>query len=249
MVEQSEVESLAAFAVRAGYKLKYVRLLRDQGRLVMADDGKSVLVAESLARIAETRDPSNRPKPDETTEETFAAFAARLNYKPPYIYQLRDQGRLVMSDDGKRVRVLASMERIRATESMTHQGVADRHAATRQPADGDDEEEAAPSAPSPEQRKYQTSRAEREHWAAQAARRDYELSMRQLLPAADVESAIADGVTQIRARLEALPDILAPQLAAEPDEAKCRALLADEIEHALTELARAFGNVARTELN
>ena len=71
----------------------------------------------------------------------------------------------------------------------------------------------------------------------------------QHLPAADVESAIADAVTQIRARLEALPDILAPQLAAEPDEAKCRALLADEIEHALTELARAFGNVARAELN
>lgn len=186
----------------------------------------------------------------EPLTESLADFARRLNYKKSYITQLKQDGRLVLTTDGKRVVVDASIERIKATQALSHQSIADRHAAARSAPDVPEDELPAPTtSPTPEQARYQTSRAEREHWAAQAARRDYELSMRQLLPAADVESAIADAVTQLRARLEALPDILAPQLAAEPDEAKCRALLADEIEHALTELARAFGNVARTELN
>ncbi len=186
----------------------------------------------------------------EPLTESLADFARRLNYKKSYITQLKQDGRLVLSADGKRVVVDASIERIKATAAMSHKPIADRHAAARSAADVPDEELAAPAAAqTPEQAKYQTSRAEREHWAAQAARRDYELSMRQLLPAAEVESAIADAVTQIRARLESLPDILAPQLAAEPDESKCRSMLADEIEHALTELARAFGAVAKSELN
>jgi len=248
VVDQPEIEPLAAFAVRVGYKLSYVKLMRDQGRLVMAPDGKQVMVVDSIARINETRDPASRPKVDETTEETMAAFAARLNNKPSYITSLKDQGRLVMTADGKRVMVLASIERIKATATPSHQAVADRHAAARQVVDApDDEQEPALPAASPEQMKYQSSRAEREHWNAQAARRDYEVSMRQLLPAADVESAIADAITQLRARLESLPDILAPQLSAEPNEAKCRSLLGDEIEHALQELARAFGAVAKSE--
>ena len=251
MVDSAQFETLAAFAVRLGYKRSYVKLLRDQGRLVMSDDGKLVLVAESIARIEATRDPSNLPALDETTEETLSAFAARLNYKPSYITSLKQQGRLVMSDDGKRVRVQASIARIKDTATPSHQAVADRHAAARGAAPdvdaADDEPEALPPAPSPEQAKYQSSRAEREHWNAQAARRDYELSMRQLLRADEVEGAIAGAVTQLRARLETLPDILAPQLAAEPDESKCRQLLADEIEHTLGELARAFGAIARAE--
>lgn len=255
MVELPQMEPLSAFAVRIGYKLKYVKLLRDQGRLVMSDDGKQVLVSESIARINETRDPSKLPKVDETTAETFAAFAARMNYKQPsYIYQLRDQGRLVMAPDGKRVMVEASIALLQQTRDPSRQGVADRHAAARNesPAsDLDDDSAEAPPAPTatPEQRMFHQSRAQKEHWNALAAQRDYEVSMRQLLPAAEVDGAIADAVTQLRARLETLPDILAPQLAAEPDEAKCRALLADEIEHALQELARAFGAIAKAELH
>jgi len=178
---------------------------------------------------------------------TKSEFARHLNRVNSYVTDLMKADRLVMTADGKRILVEASIDRIKATASMAHQGVADRHAAERQADDaaGDDAPEAA--AQSPEQMKYQSSRAEREHWNAQAARRDYEVSMRHLLPAADVESAIAHAITQIRARLETMPDILAPQLAAEPDEAKCRTLLGDEIEHALTELARAFGNIAKAE--
>lgn len=180
---------------------------------------------------------------------TKSEFARHLNRIPAYVTDLLKADRLVMAPDGKRILVDASIERIKATASMAHQGVADRHAAARAAADGaEDDPEALAAAPSPEQIKYQSSRAEREHWNAQAARRDYEVSMRHLLPAAEVETSIAHAVTQLRARLETLPDILAPQLAAEPDESKCRSLLADEIEHALTELARGFNTVAKADV-
>lgn len=46
------------FAAHIGCKRNYGYQLRNEGRLVMAADGKHVLVAESIARIAETRDPS-----------------------------------------------------------------------------------------------------------------------------------------------------------------------------------------------
>jgi hypothetical protein len=52
-----EVMTPAEFAALAGYKQSYVRQLRKEGRLVMDDAGR-VLVADSLALIAATRDPS-----------------------------------------------------------------------------------------------------------------------------------------------------------------------------------------------
>ncbi len=188
------------------------------------------------------------------TSESMADFAKRLGFKTSYVHQLKKEGRLVMAEGGKLVDIERSKAQIAASRDPSKQGVADRHASARSetPLPGDDDEDAGESAQavaSPEQRKFHESRAQKEHWNALAAQRDYEVSMRALLPAAEVDGAIADAVTQLRARLEILPDILAPQLAAEPDEAKCRALLGDEIEHALQELARAFTAIVKVELN
>lgn len=46
------------FAAHIGCKRNYGYQLRNEGRLVMAADGKHVLVLESIERIAATRDPS-----------------------------------------------------------------------------------------------------------------------------------------------------------------------------------------------
>ena len=57
--------------------------------------------------------------------------------------------------------------------------------------------------------------------------------------------AVADGDAIIRNRLESLPDILAPQLAAEKNEQKIRAILADQVEYLLDELSRTFNGMAK----
>jgi hypothetical protein len=45
--------------------------------------------------------------------------------------------------------------------------------------------------------------------------------------------------------MERMVDVLAPQLAAQSDEGRCRQLLWDEVAHALEELSRAFRGTAR----
>jgi hypothetical protein len=57
--------------------------------------------------------------------------------------------------------------------------------------------------------------------------------------------AVADGDAIIRNRLESLPDMLAPQLAAESNEQKIRALLMDQIEYLLSELSQSFHKLTK----
>jgi hypothetical protein len=92
---------------------------------------------------------------------------------------------------------------------------------------------------------YQQARAMREKYAAMQAKISYEKEIGLLLVAHDVKMAVADGDALIRNRLEALPDILAPQLAAEKDEQRIRALLSDQIEYLLDELSRSFKSMEK----
>lgn len=177
-------------------------------------------------------------------------FARLRGYAKSYVTQLKQSGLLVM--DGRLVLVKESIDRIEAAKDPGHAAVADRHAKVRAakalppPAEpqGDDEPKAPTSTVDP---KYQQHRAERERWLALAAERDYRVSMRELLPADEVERALQMDVGALRARLERLPDVLAPQLAAESDESRCHRLLVDEVEQALHDLARSFGDIARAE--
>jgi excisionase family DNA binding protein len=184
-------------------------------------------------------------------------FAAYLNVKRGYVTQLITAGRVVLTDDGQRVRVDESVELINATRDPSRQGTVDRHAANRaaaqQPA-----LQPAPQPPPPtgditQELKtdkagslYQASKALREKYNAMAAKRDYEISTGELLRAADVARIVATAATIVRARLEAMPDILSPQLAAETDEQRCRTALLDHVELTLAELSRQFQKLAHT---
>jgi excisionase family DNA binding protein len=180
-------------------------------------------------------------------------FAAYLNVKRGYITQLITAGRLVLTDDGQRVRVDESVELINATRDPSRQGTVDRHAANRAAA-----QQPAPQPPPPtgditQELKtdkagslYQASKALREKYNAMAAKRDYEISTGELLRAADVARIVATAATIVRARLEAMPDILSPQLAAETDEQRCRTALLDHVELTLAELSRQFQKLAHT---
>lgn len=186
---------------------------------------------------------------------SFAEFARLANVKRSYVTALKSAGRLVLSEDGKTVRVAESLERIAATRDPSRAAVVERHAMARglaasaetgsaapEAGDGAGEEGEAPEEAQPPY--YAEAKARREHWMALAAERDYRVSMRELLVAAEVEGAVANAVTHLRTRLESLAEMLAPQLAAETDEARCRALVAEQVEHALQELARQFRRLA-----
>jgi hypothetical protein len=61
----------------------------------------------------------------------FKAFAERLGCKPSYVTQLRKDGRLVLTPDGRRVLVEASLRLIADSRDPAKAGVVDRHAAAR----------------------------------------------------------------------------------------------------------------------
>lgn len=187
--------------------------------------------------------------PQAPAEMTLSEFARHLGKKGSWVTQLKLAGRLVLTDDGKRVRVAESVARIEATRDPAMQGVADHHAAQRAT-------KAAASAPTPPDaplgtekigNTYQAARAVKEQYLARAAKRDYELSIGKLLQADDVRRAIAAAATTLRARLETLPDTLGPQLAGITDEQQARAILTEAIEHALCELAREFSSITKEE--
>ena len=62
---------------------------------------------------------------------TFSEFAKVLRVKPRAITQLKADDRLILTEDGKRVRVEASLARIRETADPSKAAVAARHAAAR----------------------------------------------------------------------------------------------------------------------
>lgn len=64
-----------AFAASLGFKPHYGNQLVKDGRLVMAPDGKHVLVAESKARLEATRDPSKQANVERHAAARLAAGA------------------------------------------------------------------------------------------------------------------------------------------------------------------------------
>lgn len=149
-------------------------------------------------------------------------FAAHIGCAKSWITALGKQGRLVMGqgDNAERIDVAATKALLAQTTGAPER--ANDAAVTPQFADAKDQ---------------------REHYQAEMARLDYEERCRRLMSADDVHSVVAGAGASLRARLEQLPDTLAPQLAATSDENRIRAVLAGEIEAALAELAHQFSKL------
>lgn len=187
---------------------------------------------------------------------SFSEFAVLAGCRKSYVTALRHDGRLVLTEDGKRVRVAESFARIQETEDPAKDGVRARHAAARggaamtppaappAPAEGEDDDLEAPAQGSHASRR---AKALADKAETDAAMSDLELRERigKLFPADDVEHAIRSYVTTFRSALEVLPSKLAPELAAIADEGRLRVVLSEAIEHELEELARRFGSIAR----
>lgn len=185
-----------------------------------------------------------------SNELGLRAFARHVHKKASYISQLKGEGRLVLSDDGKKILVAESIQRIADTMDPAKFAVSARHAANRASTD-------APESETPENvtgfdsellagsARYQDSRAIREEYLAKAARRDYELSIGKLMNADDVLAVITSAVASLRSSFENIPDILGPQLAAVNDESQVRSILVESIEHSLEEASRKFYSLSK----
>ncbi len=192
---------------------------------------------------------------------TGKELAAILGCKPSYIVELKRRGRLIPAPDGKGYLRAESAALYQETKDPSRAGVVARHAAARaasatsappppvedrEPADApEDGFEVAPTGDAKRRAKALADRAEID---AKVAQRDYDISMAKLLDAAEVDQALAAAGVTFRTALERMVDVLAPQLAAQADEGRCRALLWDEVAHTLEEISRAFRGVARSDL-
>lgn len=196
---------------------------------------------------------------------SFSEFARLLGVKPSAVTDLKSRNRLVLTEDGKRVLVTESQQRLRETADPSKAGVVARHVAARASSlvqgegvgadgceSGTDGAEVADDTEGGDAKGgaidgYQSSRARREHYLALSAQREYEREIGKLMEASEVVAAISTTVATLRTNLERLPDVLGPQLAAEADEGRARSLLTEAIEHALEEASRSFNTLVKQE--
>ena len=195
---------------------------------------------------------------NDANEVTGKQLARILGVGASYITQLKGEGRLVRTADGKRFLLAESRRLLAETADPSKAGVAARHAAARGAAVAlevggqgvDQDDPYAPLAPiqdDPLAKRRALAQAQAEEAKARKLLRDEAVELGQLLPVDEVRSAIADAVTALRADLENLPAILAAQVAAEHDEDRVRVILRDAIEHSLRDTSRKFGAVVKAQ--
>lgn len=197
----------------------------------------------------------------DTNLMTVPEFSAHLGYGRTYGYQLQKEGRLVLSDDGRRVLVAESIAKVRATEDPSKQGVAQRHATARlqkgvapsAPAlphgeglESDADGDAVPAeGPVPPGFDFQVAKAKREHFAALEAEASYRARVKELLEASEVRAVLNEVMTVLRTSIEGIAHRVAPALAAEVDEANVRSLLSAEIRYALETASNSLSKLGR----
>ena len=190
---------------------------------------------------------------DKPLIETQASFAKRLGVAKSYVTALKQAGRLVMTPNGKRVDVDASMLRIEETADPNRDDVAARWARTR------GKQLAAKAAPAPEpedetdddpvaNESFANARARK--MAADANMAELELRKLQglLAEVASVRKAGADIGALVRTKIENMIQEVTP-LVAPNDQPRARAILIEHAETALLEIsheiARAVEGCAR----
>jgi pyruvate/2-oxoglutarate dehydrogenase complex dihydrolipoamide acyltransferase (E2) component len=180
--------------------------------------------------------------------ESFSAFARRLGVRPSYITKLRHDGRLVLTDDGKRVKVAESIARIEETRDENRDDVRARHAKEKKQKAGAAAAVGPPapaaSVPVPPEKKPRAERSKFSDYRTRKMLADAELAEMErdkirgtLVQLDTVRAAGVEVGTALRAALENLPDQLAPLVAAVADEERCRQILQDHLEAILKETA------------
>lgn len=190
---------------------------------------------------------------------TFKEFAGIIGCRPSYVTELRKSGRLVLTDDGRAVRVSESIARIEATRDPSRAGVADRHAAQRgaalataadsavpdAEADDDDTDAGDDSEGADGDPNYQRWKARRERAAALREEMRLAEEAKELIRRSDAVAIAFEAFVMLRSAMETLPDNMAASMAGETDEARIRVLLAEEVEAVLGNCAAELRKLGR----
>jgi len=200
------------------------------------------------------------------TEPTYlskSAFAAHIGRSLSYITWLKDNNRLVLSPDGKKVDVLATDALIAETADPSKAAVAARHQQDRIQRDVHSQITplAAPTntaAPQPlgiAQGKlpdFQKARAHREYFLAQLAEAEFHKVQGSMVEITAVQSGAYNAGRMLRDTLLGMPPQLAPELAAMTDpweiERHLTAALRTRLEEASRMSSEEFGHTLDTNM-
>jgi len=173
-----------------------------------------------------------------TNAVTQAEFARLIGVGRSYVTALKKADRLVLNAIGN-VLVEESKKRIAETSDPNRDDVAARHAAARQEAPIETDNDDKPEDETPGGHDYHKARAQKEHYFAEQARIDYERAIGKLIEKSDVAAAIEDVTSVIRQVLENMPHRTAPELVGKDLDA-IRATLKQEVHNALADMEREF---------
>ena len=186
---------------------------------------------------------------DHTIPQTLSLseFNKFMGFKGRYVYQLRDEDRLVLTQDGKAVLVTESIARIQATKDPSRAAVADRHAKARGYEIGEPETgEKSDSSPEDEiasSYDFQGGKAKKEHFAALREEAAYHKEIGNLMDADEAMGAFADAGAKVAAVLDAVPATVGPMLAG-LEQAEVIRVLTEQMDIARSELSTAVGKLA-----
>ncbi len=172
-------------------------------------------------------------------------FAHLIGCSRSWVTQLKKDGRLVLTADGK-VDADASRARIAATGG-DRLDVAERHAAGRghvaAPAELPEarrESRGGSAADDKVGSSYQAARAVKEKYAALSAKAEYEKQIGNLIPKEDVDAALRFIGGAVRAAFDVFPDQNAPLVAPVNDLAEVHEILTQSCRDALATIGDAI---------
>lgn len=193
---------------------------------------------------------------------TKKQFAELRGVSSAYVSKLVKEGKLVLTDDGKKVIVDQSLARMQASRDPSKVGVAERHARERAERDvGQYTRADAPDLPpmlpqdvgtgftDPKNIDFQKARAMREHYLAMQAKNEFLRSQRTLVERDRVEHAAFALARLQRDSFMGLPTKIAPTLAAINDPWELEKKLQEAIRNLLDDMSSIAANDLRDILD
>ncbi|MGU3348006.1 terminase small subunit [Pseudomonas monsensis] len=178
-----------------------------------------------------------------------SACAAHIGRSPSYITWLKENGRMVLSPNGKQVDVLVTEALIRETADPSKAAVAARHPQDRLQRDVyrhvaakyESTNMVAPPPANPAQGQtpdFQKARVHREHYLARMAEMEFRKAQGELVEISFVQKAAFETARSLNHSLMSLSPQLAPQLAALSDTWEVERQLTAALRQRLNEAAQ-----------